>query len=108
MSMEIFLVLLLAVSVLTGLFTQALKSVFEEHKINYYANTLAGIVSGILSVALTAGYAVITEAAVNQQYVVYGIALLALSWLSAMVGYDKVVQAITQIKTYSKDNTEAR
>ena len=30
---------------------------------------------------------------------VYLIALVFLSWLSAMVGYDKVMQAISQIKS---------
>jgi len=93
--------------VLTGLFTQALKNLFDEHGINYFANTLAGIVAAILSVALGAGYSVITGCVADQKYIVCCAALLALSWLSAMVGYDKVMQAITQIQTYKKTDTEA-
>lgn len=38
------------------------------------------------------------QAAISAQMVVILIALVLLSWLSAMVGYDKVIQAIGQIR----------
>lgn len=34
--------------------------------------------------------------------VVYGIALVVLAWLAAMIGYDKVMQAIAQLMRYRK------
>lgn len=34
----------------------------------------------------------------NEKMAVYLIALVLLSWLCAMLGYDKVIQAITQIR----------
>lgn len=34
-------------------------------------------------------------------WVVYLIALIGLSWLCAMVGYDKVIQALSQIRSKS-------
>ncbi len=51
-----------------------------------------------LSVLVSVGYLVLTEAAFNAKMAVCLIALMLLSWLSAMVGYDKVIQAITQFK----------
>ena len=38
------------------------------------------------------------EAQLNAKMAVILIALVLLSWLCAMVGYDKVMQAISQIK----------
>ena len=99
MTLEIFLFALLAVSVFTGLFTEAIKKWLQEMGVPYRANALAGYVSIGLSVAVGAAYIILTEAAINAQLAVYLIALILLSWLCAMVGYDKVIQGITQIKT---------
>ena len=52
----------------------------------------------VLSVAVGAAYIILTESAINAQMAVYLIALMLLSWLSAMVGYDKVIQAISQFR----------
>ncbi len=61
------------------------------------ANIVAAIVAIILAVAIGIGYAIITTITITVQYIVMIIALCFLSWLCAMVGYDKVVQAISQI-----------
>ena len=39
-----------------------------------------------------------TDALLNSKMAVMLIALVLLSWLCAMVGYDKVMQAVTQMK----------
>ncbi|MCM1234191.1 MAG: aminopeptidase [Ruminococcus flavefaciens] len=98
MTFEIFLIGLLVVSTLTGLFTEAIKGWLNEHKKKYYANALAGYVAVGLSVFVSAGYVILTETAINAKLAVYLIALMLLSWLAAMVGYDKVIQAISQFK----------
>ena len=99
MTIETFLMLLLAVSVFTGLFTEA-DGLGEK----YCSNVLAGGVAVILSVLVSAAYVVLTETAYNNKMMVYLIALTLLSWLSAMVGYDKVIQAILQIR--GKEDTD--
>lgn len=104
MNLEIFLLGLLIVSTLTGLVTEAIKTWLEEHKKNYYANTLAGYVAVVLSIAVGIAYVIMAGAAVNAKMAVCLIALMFLSWLSAMVGYDKVMQAISQFKTYKKSD----
>lgn len=100
MDMEIFLMMLLAVSVLTGLFTESIKTLLEEHKVNYYANTLAGCVAVGLSVLAVVGYVIFAGLALTPKIIVMLVALALLSWLSAMVGYDKVLQAISQFTKY--------
>lgn len=103
MTLEIFLFGLLVVSVLTGLFTEAIKKWLQERDKHYYPNALAGYVAVGLSIAVGIAYVIVTGAAINAQMAVYLIALVLLSWLCAMVGYDKVIQAISQFKTYKKE-----
>ena len=99
MNFEIFLFGLLITSTLTGLATEAVKTVLAERNVGYKANTLAGIVALIMSIAIGAAYIVLTETAFTSQIVVYMVAHVFMSWLCAMVGYDKVVQTISQFKT---------
>ena len=53
----------------------------------------------MLSLAIGIAYIVLEGLAWSDKMAVYLIALVFLSWLSAMVGYDKVMQAISQIKS---------
>lgn len=103
MTLEIFLMMLLVVSTLTGLVTEALKIWLDEHKKAYCSNTLAGYVAVVLSVAVGGAYTIMMEVAMNEKMAVCLIALILLSWLSAMIGYDKVMQAIAQIRGKKED-----
>ena len=94
---ETFLFLLLVTSVMTSLFVEAIKKFFGE-KYSFSSNILAGIVSVVLSVLIGVGYFIEAELVFSAQLIVYFIALVMLSWLCAMIGYDKVIQAITQLK----------
>ena len=98
MSLEVFLLGLLIVSTLTGLFMEAIKKWLDERGTKYYSNALAGYVAIGLSIAVGIAYIILVGAVLNAQTAVYLIALILLSWLCAMVGYDKVMQAIAQFK----------
>lgn len=98
-TLEIFLFGLLMISTLTSLVTEAVKSILKEHGIAYRANTLVGIVAMILSCAVGVGYFILTDICFDAKTIVCFVALIFMSWLCAMVGYDKVVQAISQFKT---------
>lgn len=98
MSFEFFLLMLLVVSVFTGLFTEGIKKTLAEYGKPYHANVLAGVVAVALSAVIGTGYMILTETRMNEKMAVILLALLLLSWLSAMVGYDKVIQAISQLK----------
>lgn len=99
---EVFIFGLLIVSTLTGLVTEAVKKTLVEFDKTYKANTLAGIVAAVLSAAVGASYIILTNSVFTSQMVVYLIAMIFMSWLCAMVGYDKVIQAISQFKTNGK------
>ena len=103
-SLHVFMLGVLITSTLTSLATEAVKKLLAEHSKNYYANTLAGIVSVILSVAIGIGYMMLSNISFTSQTIVYLIALVFISWLCAMVGYDKVIQAISQFKTASAES----
>ena len=103
MNLQTFLSGLLLASTLTSLVTEAVKGIFVEKGKPYYANTIAGVASTIVSFGIGGSYTVLTDTPFSDHVVVYLIALMFLSWLCAMVGYDKVIQAISQFKTYRKD-----
>lgn len=98
MTLEIFLTMLLIVSSLAALVTEAVKKILQEYKKTYHANTLAGIVAIIVAIISVVLYSVYKQLPMSPQLVSVSIALVLLSWLCAMVGYDKVVQAIEQFK----------
>ena len=103
-NLETFLFGLLLTSTLSSLATEAVKKILVEHNANYRANTLVGIVAFVLSFAIGVGYAALTEIPITQQAIVCLIALIFMSWLCAMVGYDKVIQTLSQFKTNRKDD----
>lgn len=101
-SLQTFLMGLMITSTLTALATEAVKTLMTEHKKTYYANTLAGIVSLVLSAGVSAGYIIVNDLGFTGPTIVTSIALVFMSWLCAMVGYDKVIQAVGQFKTTGK------
>lgn len=101
---EVFMMGLLIVSTLTGLATEAVKKIANEYNRVYKANTLAGVVALVISTITGIGYIIFTGSAFTSQIVVCLIAMIFMSWLCAMIGYDKVVQAISQFKTNREDD----
>ena len=104
MELQVFLMMLLIASTLTGLATEAVKVWLIERGKKYYANALAGYISIAVSALVGVIYIVMTEATFNAQMVVFLVMLIFLSWLAAMVGYDKVIQTIAQLKVQSKES----
>ncbi len=89
-----FLVLLAVCSVVTSLTTEAEKKFFEDFPKNVLA-LLTGIVVGVVVVMV---YFFIRELTYTTTDVVYMILLAVSSGFGAMLGYDKVIQTIKQIK----------
>jgi hypothetical protein len=101
-TLQTFLVGLLVTSTLTGLVTEAVKNILVEHEVKYRANTLAGVVATVLSIFVGVSYVIIAGLPFSSQIIVCLIAQIFMSWLCAMVGYDKVLQAIDQFKMGKK------
>lgn len=99
-NLETFLIGLMAVSALTTLTTEGVKKILTEHSVKCHANTLAAIVATILSAAVGVGYAIVTDAGFTARVIVCIVAMVFMSWLCAMVGYDKV---IGQFKSKNKE-----
>lgn len=97
-SIQVFLLGLLIVSTITGLTTEAIKKLLDEAEKTYRSNLLAGIVAAVLSVGVGIAYILIADVGFTTQSIICLIALIFMSWLCAMVGYDKVIQAISQFK----------
>ena len=91
-------ILLTITATFTSLTTQAVKKVLDEKAIKYSSNILAGIVSIVLSLSASTGYLIMKDIAFNPKVAVMSLSFVALNWLCATVGYDKVIQAIKQIK----------
>lgn len=105
-SLQVFMMGVLITSTLTGLTTEAIKKILSEHGKAYYANTLAGIVSLILSSAIGIGYTLVSNIGFTASVWACIIALVFISWLCAMVGYDKVIQTISQFKTVGTESED--
>lgn len=95
-TIDTFLLGLMITSTLTSLVTEAIKKVLTEYGVHFKSNTLAGVISLVLSAAIGVAYATIASLEITAAFVICMIALMIMSWLCAMVGYDKVVQTIRQ------------
>lgn len=96
MSLELFSVLLLGVSVIISLTVEAIKKMLGNKK--YSSNIIACLISLVLSPIIGICTCVILGIVIDSKVIICLIALTFLSWLCAMLGYDKVIQSIKQIK----------
>jgi amino acid transporter len=98
MTYEFIFIALTVISVLTSLATEGIKKLLDEQKIKYAPNLLAAAVSVIFTIVASVCYIVYTGGAVTAQIIIECVVMVFLSFLIATVGYDKVIQAIGQIK----------
>lgn len=84
------------VSALTTLSVQGIKKILDEQGKQYKSNLLAAIVAIVLSIACVVGYVLYNGIPFTVQIAVLTIGFAFLSWLCAMVGYDKVIQLFKQ------------
>lgn len=97
MTVETFMTMLFGVSVFNSLITQSIKTVLDGYEKTYSSNVVAGIVSVVVGGFTCYAHAMFAEAAVNELLIITYIAFVVLSWVCAMVGYDKVMQAVKQV-----------
>jgi hypothetical protein len=90
--------LLLVCAVFTSLITQGIKVLLDDQKVEYSSNVIAAVVSVVLAVAIPIGLTLYSGGCFSLQLVIQIIVLAVLSWLCAMLGYDKVLQALAQIR----------
>jgi len=96
--MENTLVLLSISTTLTALVVEALKRMLNLNSKTVSYNILAAVVSVVCALLVAFGYIILAEVVVTPKTVVQIIALAAGSWVSSMVSFDKVKEAIKQLE----------
>lgn len=99
MTLYLFMALIVVLAVVVSLITEAVKKFLEDAKIKYASNVvvlIVAIIVGIGGTALTYLFMGIPFTAVN---IVCMVLMAVAVWVGAMVGYDKVIQLLEQIKT---------
>ena len=97
MTIQLFLTLLVFLSLIDGLFTQALKKFFENTKSCPSANLMAFLSAIVIGgggsigayIFLTIPFTLINCTAI--------VAMIFAVWIGSMIGYDKIIQLIEQI-----------
>lgn len=97
MTVQTFLILLSAFSLIVGLVTQALKKLLDDLGASYSSNVVAVAVSAVIGVGGTAIYYIIAGITFNAVNIICMLLMGAATAVGAMVGYDKVIQTIKQI-----------
>ena len=88
-------IILTIAAAMTSLITEALKKMLGDRK--YSSNVLAAIVAVITAGGICAGYMILTGTALSPQIWVYIVAIVVLTWLCSMLGFDKIMQTIKQL-----------
>lgn len=101
MTTTMFLILLSAFSVISGLVTEAVKK-FINDKSNLSYNIIALITALIVGSCGTAIYYQLNGMLFDINNIIYMVLMGFASGLVSMIGYDKVKQAILQISNKSK------
>ena len=99
MTLTLFMILFAIFAVIVSLITEAVKSLFDKLEVDYSSN----VVVLIVAIMVGAGGTAIVYIFMGIPFILTNILcmpLMALAvWVGAMVGYDKVLQMIEQIKT---------
>lgn len=98
MDITIFIALLFAFSTITGVIVQAIKQLITD-KQNMSYNILAVVIALIVGICGTAIYYQFNSISYTTNSIIMMILLGLGSALCSMVGYDKIVQTIQQIKS---------
>lgn len=98
MSVTLFITLLTVFSTVTSVCTEGCKKLLDDLKVTYASNILAFIIACIVGIGGTVIYYVLCSIEFNTINVVCMILMGFATSIGAMVGYDKVIQTINQIK----------
>lgn len=98
MTVSLFIMLLTVFSVVTGIVTEGAKKLLAETSFKCPNNILAFIISCIVGIGGTAVYYVLGSIPFTTVNVVCMLLMGLATSMGAMVGYDKVIQTIEQMK----------
>ena len=106
MNITMFLILLSAFSVISGLITEGIKKLIKD-KENLSYNIVAIIVSLIVGIVGCVVYYLLNDISFTVDNIIYMVLMGLASGLASMVGFDKIKQTIEQITgLIKKDNVK--
>lgn len=98
MNISLFITLLTAFSTVTSLITQFAKKILDEKGKTYSSNILVSIIACIVGICGTGIYYVFYSIEFNIINIICMILMGLATSLGAMLGYDKVIQTINQLR----------
>ena len=97
MTVQMFITLLTAFSAITSLCTEACKKILDGANIKYASNILVFIIACVIGIGGTGVYYVFGGICFDAINVICMILMGIASAIGATVGYDKVIQTISQL-----------
>ena len=98
MTVEIFLILLAILASVTSLVTEAVKMLLDSLKVTYTSNVVVLLVAVVVGGSGMAVFYELNGYAWTSFEIICIALMIVANWLSAMLGYDKIKQTITQFK----------
>lgn len=102
MNVTLFIALLVVFSTITSLCTEATKKILNELNVKYATNILVVVLSLIVGAAGTGVYYVLFSIEFNAINIVCMPLMGLATAVGSMVGYDKVIQTIEQLRNKFK------
>lgn len=98
MTIELFIFMFTIGAMAAGLFTEAAKKAYQNAGIKYSANKIALINAALVGGFGTASAYVLLDIAWTIQNIICLVLMIVLVWIGSMIGYDKIIQLLAQIK----------
>ena len=102
MTISLFMALIVVLAIAVSLLTEAVKKFFEGTKVNYSSNVVVLIISILVGIGGTAMAYISLGIAFTTPNIICMLLMAVAVWVGSMLGYDKVLQMIEQIKNIKK------
>ena len=97
MTVNLFVVLVIALCAVSSLLTEAIKKLYENAGRKYSANLIALIDAIVVGCGGTACAYLLMSIPFSTNNIVCLIMMAIVVWIGSMIGYDKVIQLVKQI-----------
>ena len=98
MSLAFYGGFIIALCAVSTLFTEAIKKFCDNGKINYATNLVAFICAFVVGILGSVGVYILKDIPFTLDNIVVIIFTAFLIWMGSMIGYDKILQLVDQIK----------
>lgn len=99
MTFELFFILLTILSIVTPFITNGVKKFLDSLKVKYASNIVVLIVSIVVGSCGTIVFYLWNDIGFTTLNIICIFLMIVANWIGSMLGYDKVMQAIEQIRT---------